>query len=308
MDGSLKPIYPSYGNGESSSLFEQFPLVCDPSSLLVEGERPASGNRKVFAYRSFLRVSRSGRSVVHPDMAEDYFSFCRQSNHFAIKNGVSSISTLDDVSCSRASLPDKIADANEMAAIASLRFAFPNLYPPWDGRDLYNKTPYFLHEQHYMLNNLPRNLRKAAVNEFHLDMWTVHSYEQPVALHKFRWHTGSLDRMKLWLERYKGTCDMSKPEIEECHPLILRWKKGYASLKRLNKIRRVDIRRLNCTQSPSEHIYHVNTSHFGKAWEQFEPGLMVKPKIRDTSTGDSQSRQMVKDKIISETQIESDGY
>lgn len=298
---------------QTPSLFEQFPLVCDASGWLAVGRKPAFGSRKVLAYRAYLRLSRDGRAIVPPDIAEEYYGGCNkrewmQSDHHQEDDNDDWHLESKVERCYRpyleASKPTENISGNFTGISDSKQ---RNEALVLQGHDMFNYTPYALHRQHYFYSSTPVELLEAS-KDFKIDLWYVQNYEGVIPIHRFRWHVGIFDVVRLRLNRYRGTCDVSSPEQEDCTPLLPGWRRAAAAYGALLRDKRINIDELNCVQSPSGAAYHVNTTKMGMAWEQFEPGLMVKPKLRYQAGGDSQSRQATKDKIFARDETESDGY
>ena len=207
---------------------------------------------KIVAFKAYLRAARSRQRIIIPDAARSYFSDCEEGKL-----------------CPRGSI-----DYMDMR------------------RNMFNLTPYSWFENRYKYIGTP----KRPWEEIKLEKWFWPYKVNPpqrggtVYVHQFKWHAAGLNQTRDMLERYKGTCNVES-NIPECRPLLPKWWKMATAWRTLQKTLTVDRQSMHCNSEPPKQDYaNVNTAYMGLAWEEFEAGLGVEAKVRNTVKGDSQTR------------------
>ena len=236
VNGTSGPIL------QHPSIFKQFPLKC-----LRKGHE-----RKIVAFKNFLRPGRSQRRIISPDMARKYFSRCSEKS-----------------TCLR-----------------------PSLSPDDMDRDLYDLTPYRMYYGHYEYHNgndksanssemLHVVGAKHAEIGIHQIKWHRESLNQTRdLLLRYRGNCTLTDDKE-------GDIAIDPT----CRPLLPDWKiLAKEFIDRLAGHQN-DVPSSNCTFAPVQRgVDAVDTTYEALAWEEFEGYLEVVSKVRQRVKGDSQSR------------------
>lgn len=208
--------------------------------------------KKVIAFKAYLRAARSRQRIVIPDAAKSYFSDCEQGRL-----------------CPRGSI-----DYMDMR------------------RNMFNLTPYSWFENRYRYIGSPKRPREEKKLEKWFWPYKVNPPQRggPVYVHQFKWHAEAVNQTRDKLERYSGTCSLER-NVPGCRPLLPKWLAMAAAWRAMKASFQVDRRSMHCeTGAPKTKYANVNTAYMGLVWEEFEPGLNVEAKVRNTVKGDSQTR------------------
>jgi hypothetical protein len=258
VGGAVVAVHGFSSEQPPRSLAKQYPLRCSSGMLFGGTTLTAGPASKVVAFQAYFRLFRHGRHVVPPDEAQMYFGRCfpgRPCPRLKVSQSESSISTPSD---------------------------------------LYNLTPYAWFEDRYRYENTPQQAATAAGHEFNIPLWEIVESDVIVPIHKFRWRAGALVANEEWLDRYRGTCSVHKPNEPDCRPLLPRWREAAASHLRVKQQGIIDPVTWNCSAEVDGTQDSIDTTYMGLAWEEFDSRLSVTSKIRNLAKGDSQARNAAK--------------
>mmetsp|Transcript_9443 Transcript_9443/g.25615 ORF Transcript_9443/g.25615 Transcript_9443/m.25615 type:complete len:448 (-) Transcript_9443:101-1444(-) len=254
-------------------IFDAFPIRCPPPDIIDEYTNPDLPHAtnpygkpyghhpgsKVVAYRNSLRPTRMRDAILKPDDAMGYLRDCGD------------VLETSPALCPRMSL---------------------NGQPP---EDLYDLTPYSKFPHQYRYESTPEG-KNIDVN---ITLWRpVEWGGMQVPIHRISWADEVLPSHRIWLERFKGSCDVDAQQAG-CTPALESWwarASMYRAASRGAAVKppeRCDSGRLLGLQT--------NTTNFGLAWEQFEKRLNVVGRVRNVVKGDSRTRLAALKKVGQET-------
>ncbi len=242
---------------EVVSLFRQFPLRCRAAAAPDPGgadAEPPGADARVVAFRNYFRAARGGRAVVAPDDARTYFG-----------------------SCSGGAPPPCRGRGGAALGLPA---------------DLWNITPYAVHEDHYLYRHTPPDAHGGKK----FGLWRPGLYaEAAIPVHHFRWHAGGAGALAARLARLAGPgCAPDAPDAPGCAPLTRRWRAAARRAAALAAGGAVDLAGWECAMPRPGQEVPVDTTYQGLAWEQFEEALKVVSRVRNVAKGDSQSRMASK--------------